>query len=135
MFNPFSRSQPHDVTIRQALAQAGVSAATDPARVALLEKQGVYSGRRVTFFRAVETRHQDVQLASGHLEHEGLVVINGRREPPDAADARVPANRANHADDERLVFWDADSARVAEAALSAPAATWLHARSAPEHQV
>lgn len=35
----------------------------------------------------------------------------------------------DHADDERLVFWDADGARSSEAILSAPAATWLHARS------
>ena len=34
---------------------------------------------------------------------------------------------AGHADDERLVFWEADAARSSEATLSAPAATWLHA--------
>jgi hypothetical protein len=42
---------------------------------------------------------------------------------------REPANRANHADDERLVFWDADKARSSESTLSAPAATWQQARS------
>jgi hypothetical protein len=134
MFNFFSRSHARDATIRQALAQSGVSAATDPTRVAVLENQGQYSGRRVTFFRAFEPGHQDALLASGHVEHEGVVVINSPRELHDNPGARVPANRADHADDERLVFWDADSARVSEAALSAPAATWLHARSTSEHQ-
>ena len=31
-----------------------------------------------------------------------------------------PPNRASHVDDERLVFWDRDTARLSEAILSAP---------------
>jgi hypothetical protein len=129
MFNFFNRSQRRYPTIRQALVQAGLSAAEDPTRVTILEKHGQYSGRRVNFFRAFEPGHQDVLLGSGHVEHEGMVVVDNRPEPEGAAPAREPANRATHADDERLVFWDADAARSSEATLSAPAATWQHARS------
>jgi hypothetical protein len=129
MLKFFNRSQRHYATIRQALVQAGLSAAGDPTQVAVLEKHGQYAGRRVNFFRAFEPGHQDLLLGSGHVEREGLVVVNSRPEPEGAAPARHPANRATHADDERLVFWDADVARSSEAALSAPASTWLHARS------
>ena len=129
MFNFLSRSQRHYPTIRQALVQAGLSAAGNPSRVTVLEKHGQYAGRRVNFFSAFEPGHQDLLLGSGHVEHEGLVVVNSRPEPEGAAPARHPANRATHADDERLVFWDADAARSSEATLSGPAATWLHARS------
>jgi hypothetical protein len=134
MSNFFNRSQRRYPTIRQALVQAGVSAAGDPDRVTVLETHGQYAGRRVTFFRAFEPGHQDVLLAAGHVEHDGLVVINLRVEPEGAAPAREPANRATHADDERLVFWDADAAQSSEATLSAPAATWLRARSGSEQQ-
>jgi hypothetical protein len=129
MFNFFNRSQPRYPTIRQALVQAGLSAAVDPSRIAILEKHGQYSGRRVNFFRAFEPGHQDVLLGSGHVEHEGLVMVDNRREPEGAAPVREPANRATHSDDERLVFWDARAAGSSEAKLSAPAATWRHARS------
>ena len=129
MFNFFNRSQPRYPTIRQALVQAGLSTATDPSRIAILEKHGQYSGRRVNFFRAFEPGHQDVLLGSGHVEQEGLVMVDRQPEREDAAPVREPANRASHADDERLVFWDAGAARSSEAKLSAPAATWQHARS------
>ena len=134
MFNVFHRSRPRYPTIRQALAQAGLSAATDPAKVAVLQKPGRYSGRRVTFFRAFEPGREDVLLASGHVEPEGLVVVDTRGGPEGNVPAREPANRATHADDERLVFWDEDASRVSEEALSSPAATWLHARSTSEDQ-
>jgi hypothetical protein len=129
MFRVFNRSQPRYPTIRQALVHSGLSAAGDPTQVAVVEKHGQYAGRRVNFFRAVEPGHQDQLLGSGHVEREGLVVVNNRPEPEGAAPTRQPANRATHADDERLVFWDPDLARLSEATLSAPAATWLHARS------
>ena len=129
MFNFFNRSERHYPTIRQALVQAGLSAAGDPTRVAVSEKHGQYAGRKVNFFRAFEPGHQDLLLGSGHVEREGLVVVNSRPVPEGAAPARHPANRATHADDDRLVFWDADVARSSEATLSAPASTWLHARS------
>ena len=129
MFNFLSRSQRHYATIRQALVQAGLSAAGDPTRVAVLEKHGQYAGRRVNFFRAFEPGHQDLLLGSGHVESEGLVVVNSRPVPEGAAPPRHLANRATHADDERLVFWDTVAARSSEATLYGPTATGLHARS------
>jgi hypothetical protein len=120
MLNFFNRSQPRYPTIRQALVQAGLLAAGDPSQVAILEKHGQYAGRRVNFFRAYEPGHEDRLLGSGHVEREGLVVVNSRPEPERAAPARQPADRATHADYEHLIFWDADGARSSEAALSAP---------------
>src|SRR6266540_331695 len=98
MFNFFNRSETRYPTIRQALFTSGLSMAADPTRVAVVEKHGQYVGRRVNFFRAFEPGHQDLLLGSGHVEHEGLVV------------------------------WDAVRASSSEATLSAPAATWQHAR-------
>jgi hypothetical protein len=129
MFKFFNRSQSRYPTIREALVQSGLSAAGDPNRLTVLEKHGQYSGRRVNFFRAFEPGQQDLVLRTGHVEHEGLVVVDSRPKPEGAVPFRELANRATHADDERLVFWDADNARSSEATLSAPAATWLHARS------
>jgi hypothetical protein len=134
MFNIFGRSQSHALTVRQALAQAGLPGATDPSRIGVFEEGGQYSGRRVTFFRAFEPGHQDIPLASGHIERDGAVVVNDLHGPQVNPLAREPANRTNHPDDERLVFWDADSARVSEAALSQPAATWSHAQSSSESE-
>jgi len=81
MFNFFNRSERHYPTIRQALVQAGLPAAGDPTRVAVLEKHGQYAGRRVNFFSAFEPGHQDLLLGSGHVESEGLVVVNSRPVP------------------------------------------------------
>jgi hypothetical protein len=130
MFNFFNRPQLRYPTIRQALVEAGLSAAGDSARIAVLEKHGQYAGRRVNFFRAFEPGHQDLLLRSGHVEPEGKVILDGVSGPEGATPVRERANRADHTDDEHLVFWDADAARTSEATLSAPAATWLHARSA-----
>ena len=129
MFNFFSRPQPRYPTIRQALVEAGLSTAGDRTRITVVEKHGQYAGRRVNFFSAFEPAHQDRLLGSGHVELDGMVIVDRRSEPEGAAPVRQPANRADHADDERLVFWDADAARSAVATLSAPAATWSTARS------
>lgn len=135
MFNLFERSAARYATIRLALVQSGLADAEDFTRVALLEKRGQYAGRRVTFFTAFEPGHQELVLGSGHVEPEGLVVINNLRAPQESTPpAREPANRAHHADDERLVFWDAAAARSSEATLSGPAATWLYTQSNSEHQ-
>ena len=129
MFNFFKKSQQPYPTIREALARSGLSAASDPSKVVVVEKHGKYSGRGVNFFRAFEPGHEDILLGSGHVEHEGLVMVDRRHTPEGAVPARQPANRANHADDERLVFWDRHAAGLTEAILSAPAATWQQARS------
>jgi hypothetical protein len=129
MFNLFKRSQPRYPTIRQALVRSGVSTAADPDRVTVHERHGRYSGRQVSFFRAFEPGHEELLLGSGHVEREGMVVVDIRTDAQSAVPFRELANRANHADDEHLVFWDALRANTSEAILSAPAATWQHARS------
>ena len=125
----FNRSQRRYPTIRQALVQSGLTEAEDPTRVALFEKHGNDAGRRVNFFQAFEPAHPDLVLRSGHVEHDRAVVVDNQPAQEGAVPVREPANRATHADDERLVFWDAATARSSEATLSAPAATWQQARS------
>jgi hypothetical protein len=127
MFNIFGKS-PRYPTIREALVQAGLTAAVDPAQITLLETRGVYSGRKVNFFRAFEAAHRGVLVVSGHVEREGAVVVDTWPAAERQVPSRTSADRAAHADDERLVFWDADAARSSEATLSAPAATWKQAQ-------
>lgn len=126
MFNVFSRARTRDQSIRQALVQAGLPAATDRVRVALIRKSGQYSGRRVDFFRAFAPTHEGVLLASGHVEQDGAVVINGWPKPGEKSSVREPANRAKHADDERLVFFDANASQVSEVGLRVPAPSQLN---------
>ena len=129
MFKFLNRPQPRYPSIRQALVEAGLSAAGDPSLVAVVEKHGQYAGRGVNFFRAYKSGQRDLLLGSGHVEHDGSVVVNKQSDPERATPVRNPANRVDHADDERFVFWNAAAAQSFEATLSAPAATWLHARS------
>jgi hypothetical protein len=129
MLNFFNRPQRRYPTIRQALVQSGLAEAADPTRVALVEKHGNYAGRRVNFFQAFEPGHQDLLLGSGHVEPDGTVVVDNQPAQEGTVPVREPANRATHADDERLVFWDPGEARRSEASLSAPAATWQQART------
>jgi hypothetical protein len=129
MLNLFKRSAPRNPSIREALVRAGLSAAGDPARVAVVEKHGDYVGRRVNFFTAFEPRHREVLLASGHVEQKGVVVINYQPQPEGASPTRVPANRSAHADDDKLVFWDEQAAMASEAALSATVMNWQRGRS------
>jgi hypothetical protein len=131
MLNLFKRSARPGSTIREALVHAGLSAAGDPARVTVVEKHGDYVGRRVNFFTAFEPRHEEVLLASGHVEQKGGVVINYLPQPDGKAPARVPANRSVHADDDKLVFWDEQAAMASEAALSATVMNWQRGRSTP----
>jgi hypothetical protein len=135
MLNFVNRSAARYTRIRAALVQSGLAHAGDFTRVALHQKHGQYAGRRVTFFRAFEPGHRELLVGSGHVEPEGLVVVDNLRPPPEGAPpTRQPANRAKHMDDEQLVFWDAAAARSSEATLSGPAATWLYAQANSEHQ-
>jgi hypothetical protein len=146
MFNFLHRSAPRYPTIRQALAEAGLPSASDPNRLAVLERQGSYAGRRVSFFRAFDpTRagargiqiqgfrdldaHRDLMLGSGHVEREGIVVVSRRPEQDQMLSTREPADRSAHADDERFMFWDAEAARISAAILSRTAAAALRAQS------
>ena len=146
MFNFLHRSAPRYPTIRQTLINAGLLSATDSAALTVLERHGSYSGRRVNFFRAFNPTqatagairirafadldaHRELVLGSGHVEHEGMVVLTSQPEQDHAVPIREPADRGAHADDERFVFWDAEASRSSEAVLSEPAAVWLHAQS------
>ena len=146
MFNFLHRSAPRYPTIRQALVQAGLVSATDPAALTVLERHGLYSGRRVNFFRAFDpTRtaargiqvqaftdldaHPDLVLVSGHVEREGIVVVNSRPKPDQVLSTRELADRSAHADDERFMFWDAEAARISAEILSRQAAAALRAQS------
>lgn len=132
MFDFLHRSASRYPTIREALASAGVPSAADPAALAVLKQQGSYAGRRVDYFRAFDpTRasarairvqafgdldaHRDLVLGSGHVEREGLVMLNELHTAEGPIPARHRADRAIHADDERFVN------RNAELALSAVA--------------
>jgi hypothetical protein len=129
MLNFFNRRQRRNPTIRQALVRAGLAEAADPLRVALVEQHGNYVGRRVNFFQAFEAGHHDLLLGSGHVEHDGTVVVNKQTTQEDVVPLREPANRAIHADDNHLVFWDSDHVLRSDAILSAPAAAWRRAQS------
>jgi len=146
MFNFLHRSAPRYPTIRQTLVNAGLLSARDPDSLTILERHGSYSGRRVNFFRAFNPTHatagairvrafadldahRELVLGSGHIEHEGMVVLNSQPEQNHAVPIREPADRAAHADDQRFVFWDAEVARSSGVALSEPAAVWLSAQS------
>jgi hypothetical protein len=121
MFKFLSRSAARYPTIRETLAEAGVPSAADPAGLTVLERMGSYSGRRVNFFRAFDpTRaaarsiavhgfrdldgHHDLVLGSGHVENEGLVMLDDRAEAEHPVPTRALADRADHTDDERFVF-------------------------------
>jgi len=130
MVNLFNRSAPRHPSIQEALANSGVRFTTDPAKVAVLKKQGSYAGRQVSYFRAydparaaashIQVRtfgdldgHPDLIVGSGHVEPQGLVMVNGRPSPEGAIPHRAPADRAVHADDERFVDRRAELARLA----------------------
>ena len=127
MFKLFHGSAPRYPTIRQTLVNAGLVNATDSDALAVLERHGGYSGRSVTFFRAFNpTRataaairirafadldaHRELVVASGHVEHSGMVMLNSQPEQDHPVPIREPADRAAHADDQRFVFWNAGSA-------------------------
>jgi hypothetical protein len=130
MFNLFSRSAPRHPSIQEALANAGVRFTSDPAKVAVLKRQGSYAGRQVSYFRAYDpTRavashiqvrayadldgHHDLIVGSGHVEQHGLVMVNQRPVPEGSIPHRAPADRTVHADDERFVDRRAELARLA----------------------
>jgi hypothetical protein len=151
MFNLLRRSAPRYPTIRQTLANAGLLSSTDPDALTVLERHGSYSGRGVNFFRAfnptdatagaIRVRtygdldaHQELVLGSGHVESNGLVMLNSQPEQTHPVPNRELADRAAHADDHHLVFWDAEAARSSGVTLSRPAAGWLHAQSTADER-
>ena len=123
MFSVFKRShlqQPTTGTAR-ALVDEGLPPGTDPATLRVVEERGSYAGRRVKYFRvfdpiraterAVQVRafgdldaHSELVLGSGHVEHNGAVILSRReRTPASNTYARREADRAAHRDDEQVV--------------------------------
>jgi hypothetical protein len=144
-----SASRPRAIGLRQALAGDGLAPGVDAATIGVVETRGQYAGRRVTYFRvfdqtraatqAVNVRavadldaHPDLVLGAGHVEQNGALVFTA---PAPATDgpvpARQPADRAVHADDAHLVFWDAAASSTSAAQLSRAASAWLYARGQP----
>src|SRR5438552_3638555 len=126
MFSLFRKPQPHQPTaaIMQAMTSDGLPSGTDPARLSVLQQRGSYSGRKVSYFRVFDRlrvsdrsfkvnefgdldAHPELVLGSGHVEQNGAVVLTRMdRTNSSGAFARSEAVRADHDDDERIVFPD-----------------------------
>jgi hypothetical protein len=124
MFSFMRRSQPGRPTaaMTSALASDGLPPGMDAATLQVVEHGGSYSGRRVSNFRVFDPQraaersirvrtfddldgHPELVLGSGHVERDGAVVLIKRSFPTAAAaPSRSQASRADHADDERVVF-------------------------------
>jgi hypothetical protein len=130
MFDFLRKSQPKQpiAAISAALGSNGLPPGMDPATLVVLQRRGSYSSRKVNYFRvydpvrAGERRvvvqafsdldgHPDLVLISGHMEQDGTVALTRRETNLQAAatPARSQATRANHADDEQIVFPEATS--------------------------
>jgi hypothetical protein len=135
------------LAIQQALVQQGLPLGMSVNRLRVLTRQGNYAGRSVRYFRAFDVdqaaqggvaprtfneldAHPDLVVGSGHVERDGAVALT-RREPSTIAPSptRASADRAGHADDAHLVFWDAEGSRSSAVHLSEAAASWHNARS------
>ena len=126
MFSMFRKAQSHQPTaaIAQALTNDGLPPGMDPSTLSVLQQSGSYSGRKVSYFRVFDPvrvseralkvhdfadldTHPELVLGSGHVEHNGAVVLTRQdRTHSSAAFSRSEANRAHHGDDERFVFPD-----------------------------
>jgi hypothetical protein len=139
-----SESRPLSAGLRQAIVRDGLVPGVDADTIGVVEAPGQYAGRSVTYFRMYDqTRaatqavsvhavrdldlHPDLLLGSGHVERNGAVVITATA-TVGAAPARQPADRAAHADDAHLVFWDSEASRISATKLSQASAAWLQAR-------
>jgi hypothetical protein len=95
MFKFFRKSSPTHPTdqLSQALVDAGRATVSDVARLQVLERQGSYSDRKVTFFRVFDPAevasraitaaaytdldtHPELVRANGHVERDGKIVLN-----------------------------------------------------------
>jgi hypothetical protein len=126
MFNLFRKSQSHQPTaaIARAMTSDGLPPGMDPTRLSVLQQNGSYSGRKVSYFRVFDPvrvsersvkvidfadldTHPELVIGSGHVEQNGAVVLTrSDRTQASSAFARSEAVRADHGDDERFVFPD-----------------------------
>jgi hypothetical protein len=124
MFRLILNSRPRRPTpaMAAALMSDGLPPGMQPSTLAVVEEHGTYSGRRVNYFRVFDPirvaerglqihrftdldRHPNLILGSGHLEHDGSVVLSKRGKPhPAETPTRSEANRSAHPDDEQIVF-------------------------------
>jgi len=133
--------------LQRALTQQGLPVGVDLKALRVLTTQGSYAGRSVRFFRvfdphaagqrnvAVRTfkdldTYPDLVIASGHFENRGALSLTERAPAtPAPTPSRERADRSAHADDEHLVFWNAEGSRSSAVHLSEAAASWHQARS------
>lgn len=123
MFGFFKRSGPRPLTdvIAQAIAKDGAPATAGSASYKMVDMDGKYSDRKVTYFRvfdpaAAAQRSQDVKhyrdldafpgliVQSGHIEGDGKVVVTRPvvvRTPTPLS--RAAADRTQHLDDAHIV--------------------------------
>ena len=124
MFGLFRRPAPRPLsdTIRQAMAKDGFTpASSDPSQFRMVESNGRYSDRKVTFFRVFVPvlaaqqslnvqvfkdldQHPNLIVRSGHVERDGKVILT-RPVVVRAADQpyREQADRAAHTDDAHII--------------------------------
>ena len=125
MFGLFQKSQTHppSAMMARALASDGLPPGMDPSTLAVVQRNGSYVGRRVTYFRVFDPQRvaerglevrrfddldasPDLVLATGHLENTGAVVLAKRNRPEVTSTAvmRDQADRSAHGEDEAIVF-------------------------------
>ena len=124
MFRLILKSRPRRPTpaLAAALISEGLPPGMQPSTLSVVEEQGTYSGRRVSYFRVFDPirvaerglqihrftdldRHPNLILGSGHLEADGGVVLSKRGKPhPAETPIRSEADRSAHPDDEQIVF-------------------------------
>ena len=120
--------------LRGALEAEGLPPGTDVSALGVVESRGTFAGRKVTYFRVFDPRlaagravdvfsrftyqdlgaHLDLVLRTGHVERDGRIVLSPLPHatvmaapgpsPDGHVPAREPADRADHVDDERVVF-------------------------------
>jgi hypothetical protein len=147
MFSFLRTASPHppSLALQQALTHQGLPVGPPVNTLRVLATQGKYAGRSVNYFRVFDPAaqgnlsvrtfndldsHPELIVGSGHAEHDGAVALTERATatiPPVLA--RERADRAAHADDEHLVFWNAEASRSSAAHLSEAASTWHQART------
>ena len=124
MFSLFRKSQPQHPTaaMSRALVGDGLPPGIEPSTLLVTLQHGLYSGRRVSYFRVFDPihagdrflqvrafgdldAHPDLVLGTGHVEADGAVVLTKRnRGQVMGTFVRNEADRSAHGDDEQFVF-------------------------------
>jgi hypothetical protein len=146
MFSFLRNSSPHQPSpaLQRALTHQGLPSSRPANTLRVLTSEGKYAGRSVRYFRVFDPAqgaasvhtftdldaHPEWVVGSGHMEHDGGVALRERATATATpTPTRERADRTAHADDEQLVFWNAEASRSSAVLLSAAATTWQNARS------